>query len=408
MLLHHCAATDDCKDVLARRYYAEATLGLIHRTKALQTWSDLAAGRQTTLEAQLSAFDSFVIGKRWGTIPEIDQALNAIASEIRRDQPGVDDLDEFQRSLSIVRYLREHRYVGLDDGTRYHSMKNNYLSFILLNQNHASLPLQSAVIFCSVARRLGISAYPCNYPAHVYVVVMLDGADPSELSLRVSEKNCFFLDPWSRDEPVPLEDLTARLRMFGIGEREFPSYLAPAPVRSMVLRTCRNIMHSYQDWRRGILPDEPPLYNSDAFYSFLWCMALIEDGNANEDALGVWHRPHLAHLPQFFRENYPEDLRLMKTYLGPLFAAHPQRQAFQFAMAEMMATDLHRRPVMRRNADARHVKYKIGQLLQHKRYGYVGVVRRWDANCKAADAWIAEMGVEKLSKGKWQPFYDVL
>ncbi|KAF2155332.1 YccV-like-domain-containing protein [Myriangium duriaei CBS 260.36] len=408
MLLIQCDAPSNSEDVLARRYFAEATLGLVHRTNALRSWHVLATGKETTLEEQLAAFDLFVIGKHWGNAEDITRALDDIADGIKNANPNIDELDDLQRSLVIIRHLRDNHLVGMDDGTEYHSMKNNYLSFNLLHQSHASLPLQSAVIFCSVARRLGIVAHPCNYPAHIYVVVMLNRNVSSEQSRTISEKDCLYLDPWTQDTPVALEHLVARLRVFGISEREFPMYLAPAPVRSMVLRTCRNIMHSYQDWRRGILQDEPPVYNYDAFYSYLWCMALVEDGNANEDGLGVWHRPHLAHLPPFFKENFPEDLPLVNRYLGPMFATHPNRQAFHLTMAEMKASDLNRRPVVRRDEKARHVKYKIGQMLQHRRYGYVGVIRRWDPNCQAAETWIAEMGVERLSKGRWQPFYDVL
>ncbi|GAM83163.1 hypothetical protein ANO11243_011490 [Dothideomycetidae sp. 11243] len=408
LLLAHCNASHDCEDVLARRYHAEATLGLIHRTNALRIWHDLVEGKETTLEEQLSAFDLFVIGKHWGSVGEITRALDDIASEVKKANPDLQELDVLQRSLILVRHLRHNRLVGLEDGVDYHSMKNNYLSFSLLHQNNASLPLQSAVIFCSVASRLGISAHPCNYPAHIYVVVKLNKTDAGHTNQPMAEKDTLYFDPWSRDTPVALEDLQARLRVFGIRESEFPVYLSPAPIQSMVLRTCRNIMHSYQDWRRGILRDEPPLYNYDAFYSFLWCMALIEDGNINEDALAVWHRPHLAHLPPFFKENYPEDLELVNKYLGPLFATHPQRQAFNFTIAEMKAADLNRRPVVRRSDKTKHVKYRIGQMLQHKRYGYVGVVRRWDPNCLASESWISEMRVEQLGKGRWQPFYDVL
>lgn len=404
LLKKHCNAPDDCEDVLARRYFADATLGLIHRTNALRLWQDLADGKDVSLEEQLTAFDLFIIGKQWGEVADITKALDKIAADIRDDNMDFEDVDDFQKCVLIISHLQQHGYVGLGDGREHRSMKNNFLSFNLLQGDHASLPLQSAVIFCGVARRLGITAHLCNYPAHIYVVVLLDGLQVSQLP---NQQHTIYLDPYSDDKPVSLSGLVRRLRMFGIPEDEFSGYLAPAPTREIVLRTCRNIIRSYQDWRRGILQEEPPLMNHDAFYSFLWCMSLVEDSTSGVGG-GVWYRPHMTHLTTVFSDHHPEDLDLVDRYISPLFGTHPDRREYDSAMEEMRRSETRPRPVVPRGEDSKHVKYKIGQMLQHKRYGYIGIVRRWDARCLASDQWITQMGVERLPKGKQQPFYDVM
>lgn len=42
------------------------------------------------------------------------------------------------------------------------------------------------------------------------------------------------------------------------------------------------------------------------------------------------------------------------------------------------------------------VRFRIGQVIRHLRYGYRGVVTGWDARCLADDIWVVQMGVEAL------------
>lgn len=39
------------------------------------------------------------------------------------------------------------------------------------------------------------------------------------------------------------------------------------------------------------------------------------------------------------------------------------------------------------------VKYRVGDIIQHKRYNYRGVIRGWDASCEASQLWIMQMKV---------------
>jgi hypothetical protein len=58
--------------VLARRYYAEAVLALLHRTMAIEEWSKLRGDPYgTTLERSLVAFDMFVLRDRMGDFEEV-------------------------------------------------------------------------------------------------------------------------------------------------------------------------------------------------------------------------------------------------------------------------------------------------------------------------------------------------
>ena len=35
-----------------------------------------------------------------------------------------------------------------------------------------------------------------------------------------------------------------------------------------------------------------------------------------------------------------------------------------------------------------YVKYRVGQVIKHRRYGYRGVIVGWDESCKAPQHWI--------------------
>jgi heat shock protein HspQ len=50
-------------------------------------------------------------------------------------------------------------------------------------------------------------------------------------------------------------------------------------------------------------------------------------------------------------------------------------------------------------------KYQPGQLVQHRRYGYRGVVVAWDRTCQAPDKWYESNQTQPL---RWQPWYHVL
>lgn len=52
----------------------------------------------------------------------------------------------------------------------------------------------------------------------------------------------------------------------------------------------------------------------------------------------------------------------------------------------------------------------MGTVFQHKRYSYKGVIFGWTRTCapEDGDEWIQKMGVDRLSRGRQQPFYHAL
>lgn len=408
LLLENCNAPDDCKDVLARRFYANATLGSIHRLQAVRIWQRLASGEEVSLEEVFAALDLFVVGSRAHGIADIIQALDDIAADIKKDKPDFEQLKELDRCSIIIRHLQDNNLVGLGEDKAYRSMAHNFLCFNLFDKSKTTLPLQSVVIFCSVAKRLGINAHPCNYPSHVYAVILLGGVEVFDLQKAGATA---FFDPWSSDQPVPVERLMDSLRSITIMDSDFFRYLHPAPHHAMVARACHNILRSYQEVNNGPLPDDSPKMHHDGYYASLWCMTLIEDASNRAESASAENNPHLQHLVPYVKDHFPEDMELAKKFLGPIYGpTGDSRAEFNRTMSAMEDLDLTTPPVVMRagQEDAEDVKFKIGQMIRHKRYGYVGVIYRWDAQCAAPEHWITHMAVDNLPGGQHQPFYDIL
>ena len=54
------------------------------------------------------------------------------------------------------------------------------------------------------------------------------------------------------------------------------------------------------------------------------------------------------------------------------------------------------------------VRYATGDCVQHRRYGYHGVIVGWDGYCMQTEEWKRAMRIEELEFGSGQPFYHVL
>lgn len=61
-----------------------------------------------------------------------------------------------------------------------------------------------------------------------------------------------------------------------------------------------------------------------------------------------------------------------------------------------------------RPLEADPVRYKVGDIILHKRFGYHGVIFGYDPICEQTIAWQRQMGVSELAFGANQPFYNVL
>lgn len=350
-----------------------------------------------------------------------------MADDIRSKHPNLGEQTSRQKARSIAKYLRANNLTGLKDLRQYHDLQNSFLGISLHDAEHPSLPLVSTAIYCCVAKRLGLEAYACGFPFHVYTIVSsprgfdLDG---NGMPLESSDlKMIMYMDPFQSDQETPVANLQAQLRTLGFPDASHTHTLARATTSEIVLRTGRNILASVQDAHRAAVArhghggnDHVTLMSSfpdmeGAFYAALWASLLLgipADGDGATVAT-VPRRNFLPRIVEHFETHFPGDVSLIDEYIVPLFREFGEYTQLRETVRVSRAGDSMPKSIKSRNKETIYrVRYKVGQVFQHKRYNYVAVITGWDVECAANEHWMTQMRVHELPQGKHQSFYHVL
>ncbi|KAI9773438.1 MAG: hypothetical protein M1840_007654 [Geoglossum simile] len=454
-LLRHCHAGGETEDVLARRYYSDSVLGCLHRTMAIEQWSKLRFGEEVPLERALGAFDMYLLRNKEGDVDEIATWFDGLAGKFRLQQPNFDGFSSRKKALTLASFVREHNLTGLRSERTYRDLYNNFIGIALQDEEHQSLPLVSVAIYCCIAKRLGIDARPCGFPFHVHAMVYppdgwtLDGAriapeqddsrnqqegEPRKassadgLSLLDSAQGPMYLDPFRSDRETPLSDLKSQLATIGVTADKYSIYLNGSPASEIVLRTARNIVYSVQESHQNAIVNgngnTQPSYSisaladmEDAFYAALWASIILStplpSDRSHRGLTPIPGRQYLPHIVRHFEHQNPMDVTLVERHILPLFRDEhrdEQRDSLLETTRVMRAGDVIPKKVVRRDSETARqgVKYKVGQVFRHRRYGYQGIITGWDVECGMDQGWILENRVDRLDRGRHQSFYHIL
>ncbi|KAL9034881.1 MAG: hypothetical protein Q9180_005163 [Flavoplaca navasiana] len=410
-LLRHLNVRDDAEDVLARRYYSDAVLGAVHRTRAIEEWSKLRGGQPVPLERALAAFDQFVLHDRDGDLEETSTRLDDVAETIRFQNREISEASPQEKAVLIAKYLLSNKLTGVEADTEYHNLQNSFIGLALRSDERAALPLISVAIFCAVSRRLGLAAEPCGFPFHIYAIIMApEGHDVDGRPLADgSDAQQIYMDPFRSDKIVSKSDLVAQLRAMGIASMEHEAHLGTASTADMVRRTARNIITSIQSTRHthGLSISAETAYpeSDGAFYSALWALLLLPEDIAARSA-GARYLPYML---DHVEKQFLMDISLIEKFAIPLFEGSHHNEQLRNTIRVIRAGDLMPKTVKPRNPEtSQSVHFKVGQVFRHRRYTYQGVITGWDVECAAAESWMSQMGVDRLSRGRHQSFYHVL
>lgn len=410
---------DQAEDVLARRWYADAILRMMHRSRAVDTWRRFQmVDSEVSTEEALCAFDMFVLGSQLGDFAAVERRFDSIAQSIRDSTAGFEDKTIRQKALLIARYLLSEGLVGMSalapDAANYHALRNNFLTMALFSPTHTSLPLQSVVIYCAVARRCGVIATPSNFPRHVHAVVQAPPDQNLDGQPKMTEADVDFLhlDVWQEPHTLHEDILRLRLLQAHIPMNEHALQLGPAQPINILVRASRNILVSVNNARLHQEGDDTPsdeqsyaLDPTAAQYAAFWAMCLLTRSN---DALGVQRREFLGVLLQVFLKDFREDFALIQTSALPMLEGTPDHDRMKELIDELIAMDSEPIEPKIRTAEIRGVEYRVGQHFEHRRYGYKGFIVGWDDRCEADPEWIESMQVDNLRRGRFQPFYNIV
>ena len=168
--------------------------------------------------------------------PQLDPAaslaeLDLLAAAARRTIPSHDDLLARVQALNALLF-DELGFAGARDD--FDDPRNSFLDQVL--RRRRGIPISLAVLYCEVARRLGLPARGVSFPAHFLVRV---GRGDGVL----------VLDVYAGGIALPEAELDRRLAaVYGEGAvtiRANPSLLRPASRRETLVRMLRNLAGIY-------------------------------------------------------------------------------------------------------------------------------------------------------------------
>ncbi|KAL9114155.1 MAG: hypothetical protein Q9227_001927 [Pyrenula ochraceoflavens] len=408
-LLAHLYADKSFPDYLARRYWSRAVLDHMHRRLAIQEW--MALRRDTTidyrLERSMNAFDLFIIEDRDFDQADVLQRLENLCEKLLEEQPGLYDIPLKKRATKVAAFLKDQNYVGIRSGREYHNIEHNFLGIALSGDEHNSLPLVSVVIYCHLAKKLGLTARPCCFPFHVHAIVQPpEGFDWEGRELGSSDAPApMFIDPFDSAVEIRPERLQSELNFILGANTPRESFLTASSDVEVITRCARNIPNSLEQCHQAPLT---PIDTERAQYAALWALGLLSQPPVPGAAgLPVQSRHHLRLLMRCFIEDFSHDVSLIQDYLLPTCRTHPDYDRFRELAEEVYETDAAPREIKSRSSPrGGGVRYQIGHVFRHRRYGYKAVIVGWDTRCEMNEEWIQLMHVDQLSGGRGQCFYN--
>ena len=336
--------------------------------------------------------------------------LDLTAEDICIQDPEFMDQSPRRKAIALAEYLRQRDLLGLQSDVSYHDLKNNFIGIALQGEEHPSLPLISVVIYCCVARRLGMDAHPCGFPFHVFAIIKPPPGrnNSGHNAPDGTTQQPMYMDPFRSSQEVYVQNLKDQLQAMAIPLSHHVALLDASSTSEIVQRSAKNIIKSVQHFPRNhggggpLFPD-----TESAFYASLWALILLPDGNPSTS--GGQRARHLSFLAEHLEKHFLMDAWLLEDHVLPLIRNPTQSRQLLENVRVIRSSDRMPKEVKGRTAAALNsVRYKVGHVFQHKRYHYQAVITGWDAECCAGEEWMAQMGVHDLSRGKHQSFYYVL
>jgi regulator of sirC expression with transglutaminase-like and TPR domain len=122
-----------------------------------------------------------------------------------------------------------HEYGFRGNHEHYTDPLNSFLDQVLARRK--GIPLSLSLVYLLVAQRIGLELEPVGLPGHFVVGCYSEGAP-------------FFIDAFEQGALRSAEQVLALLRSNHILPKT--TDLAPTPVREVLCRCCRNLVHHYQ------------------------------------------------------------------------------------------------------------------------------------------------------------------
>lgn len=357
---------------------------------------------------------------------QISDMLDKLAKQLKAAHVNFHDLSQRRKALVIARFLRDNDLTGMASELQYRDLKNNFIGIALQDKNHPSLPLISSAIFCAIARRFGLDAGCCDFPNHVHAVVSPNNGETLDGPIQkasLGPPEPMYLDPYRSDEEVPVEYLKTQLLAWGVQADDFPRFLTQMTTRRIALRTSKSILTTIHEFRglgrngtdnagrASIKIYGNPFADMDnAFYSALWSNFILSSIPGR--AASIDQVQFIPIILERFENLFHMDGVFLEEYIcsSPSILVPADLARLVEAIRVVRASDIMPKQVRQRDRRQSHgnIHYEVGQVFQHKRYGYTAVITGWDVECTMNSRWMEQNDVDTLHKGQHQSFYHAL
>jgi F-box protein 21 len=247
----------------------------------------------------------------------------------------------------------EHCSQSVSD-SRFHIFGTQFPHWFLTTHKD-TIPLPLVYIFVCIARRLGMTAAPIDFPARVLAIV--SSPDPT-----VSD---IFVDVFgSRTRAIlsTQEDIPRLLIHAGIIPSSMMHYIRPASTMSMVVRASRNILASFSAINE-VAEGDPRI----AFYVALTVNLIFLNGP--QYLLNI-----MKHIGRF-----PLDiLSVLTDVLAPALNPTIKHQLLASCKAAHEDEDEAAASVTLRSNLPIPIKHFVGLIFRHSKYEYIGYIYGWE------------------------------
>lgn len=233
--------------------------------------------------------------------------------------------------------------------SQFHDIENHF-PHLYLTTNKQSIPISLVHIFVSIARHLGVSASPVEFPGRVLAHV------PSPPGF-----DDFLVDVYGADtQPIVSlrDDIPIRLMRLGIPPNNLLQYVSPCGASPMLLRAARNILSSFR-----MLP------MAQIAQSALYAAVCIHLLLTNEIPL-VAHMLSHVDLDPLHCSTFLADLQPLLRGGGQQLLETSCRNSLE--LEEQEAVRVHPRTTQIQ------ITHYVGMVFKHRSHNYVGCIVGWD------------------------------
>lgn len=271
---------------------------------------------------------------------------------------------------------------------------------------------------------------PCELTYHV-VAIVTDNSDPT-LSL---EERISFWDPYETHLEIFRSDIEFRLRQVGVHK----PYLEPSGTRGLILRVARNILSSVRHsgppstpWGSGRAADIDHAHDPErhaALYAALtasvicgplastqllehMCTLMQRDfymdvgffENDMSRLIELDDKLLLANICNAVRKEDATPKNILRRHSPPRLSEPDQSEVTQELEERSMQVVCEKNQQFQQDIS---IRYRVGSIFKHRRYNYEAVITGWTRNCATSENLMSTMSVDKLTRGRNQPFYNV-